>query len=185
MRAAWVEAARTERHCQRNSRAEHPAHQHGHDQRQQVRCFGARAGPGATHGLHGRAEGQHLADLRHRLGQGRCAAEQATRGAQCEERHGPDRHRRVGCWGEGGDQHAHRVHRRGGQGEHAQRAQHVAREAEVAGGWANREIAEVLSLAEGTVKNHVSSVLLKLGTRDRTRAVLRALHAGLLEPGQA
>ncbi|TLW93059.1 response regulator transcription factor [Saccharomonospora piscinae] len=55
----------------------------------------------------------------------------------------------------------------------------------LAGGWANREIAEVLSLAEGTVKNHVSSVLLKLGTRDRTRAVLRALHAGLLEPGQA
>lgn len=52
----------------------------------------------------------------------------------------------------------------------------------VAGGYANREIAQVLFLAEGTVKNHVSNVLLKLGTRDRTRAVLRALHHGLLDP---
>lgn len=50
----------------------------------------------------------------------------------------------------------------------------------VAGGYANREIASALHLAEGTVKNHVSSVLLKLGARDRTRAVLRALHVGLL-----
>ncbi|WP_223190404.1 response regulator transcription factor [Nonomuraea terrae] len=50
----------------------------------------------------------------------------------------------------------------------------------LAGGYSNREIADALFLAEGTVKNHVSSVLLKLGTRDRTRAVLRALHHGLL-----
>lgn len=50
----------------------------------------------------------------------------------------------------------------------------------VATGYTNREIAEALFLAEGTVKNHVSAVLLKLGTRDRTRAVLRALHHGLL-----
>jgi DNA-binding NarL/FixJ family response regulator len=50
----------------------------------------------------------------------------------------------------------------------------------LAGGYSNREIAAALFLAEGTVKNHVSSVLLKLGTRDRTRAVLRALHHGLL-----
>ncbi|THV23513.1 response regulator [Glycomyces paridis] len=50
----------------------------------------------------------------------------------------------------------------------------------LAAGYSNREIAEALFLAEGTVKNHVSSVLLKLGTRDRTRAVLRALHHGLL-----
>ena len=50
----------------------------------------------------------------------------------------------------------------------------------VAQGCSNREIAELLHLAEGTVKNHVSQVLLKLDTRDRTRAVLRALHHGLL-----
>ncbi len=52
----------------------------------------------------------------------------------------------------------------------------------LAGGYANREIADALHLAPGTVKNHVSNVLLKLGVRDRTRAVLRALHLGLLDP---
>lgn len=61
----------------------------------------------------------------------------------------------------------------------------TSREVEIlrllAGGYSNREIAHALHLAEGTVKNHVSTVLLKLGTRDRTRAVLRALHHGLLE----
>ncbi|OUZ12156.1 DNA-binding response regulator [Aeromicrobium sp. PE09-221] len=50
----------------------------------------------------------------------------------------------------------------------------------VAAGYSNREIAEVVFLAEGTVKNHVSTILLKLGARDRTRAVLRALHEGIL-----
>lgn len=50
----------------------------------------------------------------------------------------------------------------------------------LAGGYANREIADALHLAEGTVKNHVSSLLAKLGVRDRTRAVLKALHHGLL-----
>lgn len=50
----------------------------------------------------------------------------------------------------------------------------------MAAGYSNREIAGGLHLAEGTVKNHVSSVLLKLGTRDRTRAVLRALELGLV-----
>lgn len=50
----------------------------------------------------------------------------------------------------------------------------------IASGYANREIAGALHLAEGTVKNHVSNVLLKLGVRDRTRAVLRALHLGIL-----
>jgi DNA-binding NarL/FixJ family response regulator len=50
----------------------------------------------------------------------------------------------------------------------------------VAAGSSNREIAEVLHLAEGTVKNHVSMILAKLGTRDRTNAVLRALHEGIL-----
>lgn len=50
----------------------------------------------------------------------------------------------------------------------------------VAGGFNNREIAEMLHLAEGTVKNHVSNAIAKLGARDRTQAVLRALHRGLL-----
>ena len=50
----------------------------------------------------------------------------------------------------------------------------------VAHGYANRQIAEVLVLSEGTVKNHVSALLTKLGARDRTNAVLRALHEGLL-----
>ncbi|MFS0704435.1 response regulator [Cellulomonas sp. 179-A 9B4 NHS] len=60
----------------------------------------------------------------------------------------------------------------------------TARELDVlrllAAGWSNREIADTLHLAPGTVKNHVSAVLLKLGVRDRTRAVLRALDLGLL-----
>ncbi|SKC67937.1 response regulator [Krasilnikoviella flava] len=50
----------------------------------------------------------------------------------------------------------------------------------MAQGWSNREIADALYLAEGTVKNHVSNVLLKLGAKDRTRAVLLALQTGLL-----
>jgi DNA-binding NarL/FixJ family response regulator len=50
----------------------------------------------------------------------------------------------------------------------------------MAQGYTNREIAELLFLAEGTVKNHVSTILLKLGARDRTKAVLRALHEGIL-----
>ncbi len=54
----------------------------------------------------------------------------------------------------------------------------------VAAGYSNNEIASALHLAPGTVKNHVTAVLVKLGVRDRTRAVLRALDLGLLEgPG--
>jgi len=48
------------------------------------------------------------------------------------------------------------------------------------GGYSNREIARALRLVEGTVKNHVSSILSKLGVRDRTRAVLQAVRAGYL-----
>lgn len=47
-------------------------------------------------------------------------------------------------------------------------------------GASNREIADALFLAEGTVKNHVSAIIAKLGARDRTTAVLRALRDGLL-----
>ena len=50
----------------------------------------------------------------------------------------------------------------------------------LAGGYPNRDIAATLFLAEGTVKNHVSSVLFKLGVKDRTSAVLHALRHGLL-----
>ena len=45
----------------------------------------------------------------------------------------------------------------------------------IAGGYSNKEIARSLFLAEGTVKNYVSTILDKLGTRDRTRAVLKAI----------
>jgi DNA-binding NarL/FixJ family response regulator len=47
-------------------------------------------------------------------------------------------------------------------------------------GRSNREIAAALFLAEGTVKNHVTNVLGKLGARDRTQAALRARALGLL-----
>lgn len=50
----------------------------------------------------------------------------------------------------------------------------------VAGGYSNREIGEVLAKAEGTVKNQVSTVIAKLGVRDRTRAVLKGLELGLI-----
>jgi DNA-binding NarL/FixJ family response regulator len=50
----------------------------------------------------------------------------------------------------------------------------------LAGGFTNREIGSALSLAEGTIKNHVSMVLSKLGVRDRTRAVLKAVDDGLI-----
>ena len=45
----------------------------------------------------------------------------------------------------------------------------------MAGGYSNREIARAMFLAEGTVKNYVSAILEKLETRDRTRAVLKAI----------
>ena len=48
------------------------------------------------------------------------------------------------------------------------------------GGYSNREIAGALRVAEGTVKNHVSSILSKMGVRDRTRAVLEAVRSGYL-----
>jgi len=50
----------------------------------------------------------------------------------------------------------------------------------LAGGYSNREISGLLKITDGTVKNHISSVLAKLGVRDRTRAVLRAIDLGLI-----
>lgn len=59
-----------------------------------------------------------------------------------------------------------------------------SREAEIlrlmTGGYSNREIATALDLSEGTVKNHVSNILSKLGVRDRTRAVLKAIEKGII-----
>jgi DNA-binding NarL/FixJ family response regulator len=50
----------------------------------------------------------------------------------------------------------------------------------VADGLTNRDIANRLYLAEGTVKNYVTNILGKIGARDRTQAALRARELGLL-----
>jgi len=51
-------------------------------------------------------------------------------------------------------------------------------------GLSNKEIAGKLGLTEGTVKNHMTQVLSKLGVLDRTQAALRAHALGLLKPGE-
>jgi DNA-binding NarL/FixJ family response regulator len=50
----------------------------------------------------------------------------------------------------------------------------------IAGGYSNREIGDLLGTTEGTVKNQASTILSKLGVRDRTRAVLKAIELGWL-----
>jgi DNA-binding NarL/FixJ family response regulator len=51
----------------------------------------------------------------------------------------------------------------------------------LAEGWANREIARELSLAEVTVKKHVQAIIGKLGASDRTHAAITAVRLGLIQ----
>ncbi len=78
------------------------------------------------------------------------------------------------------------LRRRPGPQEAAPHEPLTSREEEILGhlarGLSNREIAEVLHLSEGTVKNYVSRIYAKLGARDRAQAALWAVQRGLEGP---
>ncbi|WP_394791113.1 response regulator transcription factor [Rhodoferax sp.] len=70
-------------------------------------------------------------------------------------------------------------------GAHAHDSEFSAREMQVlrllAHGLANKQIAKRLSLTEGTVKNYLTKLLVKLGASDRTHAVVIGLQRGVIE----
>jgi DNA-binding NarL/FixJ family response regulator len=72
-----------------------------------------------------------------------------------------------------------------GLAEHAAEDQLTSREIDVlrliAGGNPNKEIAAQLSIAEDTVKSHVTNILAKLGANDRTHAAMIGLKRGIIE----
>ena len=67
--------------------------------------------------------------------------------------------------------------------EWTEREQVVLRE--LARGRSNLEIASGLFVSVETVKSHVASILMKLGVRDRTQAVIVAYESGFVQPGSA